>query len=81
MDMQVVKERLGNLLQILTSKKALMCSVGILLVVLLASPTKIIVCGALAVAYILAQGYVDCQKEANKKCDCSKGDGSDLLQG
>jgi len=62
-----IKERVANLFDFLTSKKALVaCGAIAVLLVLVTSVAKIIAVGSVAVAYILAQGYVDAQKELLK---------------
>ena len=61
-----IKERVANLFELLTSKKALIAIAACSVFILVTSVPKIIAVGSVAVAYILAQGYVDAQKERSK---------------
>jgi len=59
-----VKERLANLLDLVTSKKALVTIAAAVLIVLVVKTTPAVIgIAAVAVAYNLAQGYVDGKKE------------------
>lgn len=57
-----IKERIANLFDLFTSKKALVAIAACTVLILVTSVPKIIAIGAVSVAYILAQGYVDAQK-------------------
>lgn len=61
-----IKERIGNLLSLVTSKKAVVAIAACACLLYVASTPKIIAIGGVVVAYILAQGYVDGQKEKVK---------------
>jgi hypothetical protein len=59
-----LKERLGNLFDLVTSKKALVTIAAAVLIVTVVKTTPAIVgIAALAAAYVLAQGYVDGKRE------------------
>ena len=58
------QERVANLFDLFTSKKALIAIAAAILIVWgVATLPKIVAVAAVAVAYILAQGYVDGKKE------------------
>jgi len=59
-----VVARLANLLDLVTSKKALVTIAAALLIVLVVKTTPAVIgIAAVAVAYNLSQGYVDGKKE------------------
>jgi len=59
-----LQERLSNLVDMVTSKKALVTiGAAILIVWGISSAPKIVAVAAVATAYVLAQGYVDGKKE------------------
>jgi len=60
----MIKDRASNVLELLTSKKALVTIGAALLIVLVVKTTPAIIgVAAVAVGYNLAQGYVDGKKE------------------
>ena len=62
--LEKLKERASNILDLLTSKKALVTIGSALLIVLVVKTTPAVIgIAAVAVAYNLAQGYVDGKKE------------------
>jgi hypothetical protein len=64
-----IKTRASNLFELVTSKKALVVLGAALAIWVLSSPAKILAIGGIAVAYVVAQGLIDIQKEKNKKDD------------
>ena len=66
MNWDVIKARIANLFEFVTSKKVLMAIAAIILLLYVASVPKIIAIGVVVVSYIIAQGYVDGQKEKVK---------------
>ena len=58
-----IKERLSNLFDLVTSKKALVTiGAAVLIVAVVKSTPAIVGVAAVAVAYVLAQGLVDSKK-------------------
>lgn len=64
-----IKERAANLFELVTSKKAIMAIAACAVLILVTSVPKIIAVGVVACAYILAQGWVDVQKERTKQAE------------
>ena len=67
MGTEIVKERVANILKLVTSKKVITGVAASALLLQVTSVPKIIAIGAIAVAYILAQGAVDMMKERVRK--------------
>ena len=63
----LIKERLGNLLQLITSKKTLVGVAAAAVIIHTTDLSKIIAIGCIAVAYIIAQGLIDLQKAKQAK--------------
>jgi len=57
-----IKERVVNVFEFVTSKKAIVAVGACAVLITVTSVPKIIAVGAVACAYILAQGYVDSKK-------------------
>jgi hypothetical protein len=63
-----LQERLSNLVDLVTSKKALVTiGASVLIVWGISTAPKIVAVAAVATAYVLAQGYVDGKKQENDR--------------
>jgi len=58
-----IKERASNILEFVTSKKVIIAVGAVAVLITVTSVPKMVTIGAVACAYILAQGYVDSKKK------------------
>ncbi|MBD3408190.1 MAG: hypothetical protein GF411_18860 [Candidatus Lokiarchaeota archaeon] len=62
-----IKERISNLIEFVTSKKVIVGALAAAFIIYAADLAKIIAIGVIAVAYIVAQGFIDIQKMKAKQ--------------
>jgi len=61
--LKVIKDRINNLIQLITSKKVIVGVAAVAAIIYAADLAKIIAVGTIAVVYMIAQGLIDLQKE------------------